>query len=209
MSKDQRAHPRIESAIEAKLLINGGQHGRATVRDLSAGGLAFNFDGTVDVGSKVVAHLAGGTRLEGAVARTFEGGFAIALAMSDDKRWRLEEKLAAAGQATEKLDALTLERRLATRVPGARQSVVCEIGGRRIEARVIDMSLTGVAIETDAALEPGEPVVIGKMRGVIARQDGKRYGVRFLKDAEDEESASPRDPIGEPARAETGATGGR
>lgn len=180
MSKEKRAHPRVNGEIAANILINNSENGVARVLDVSAGGIGFLFKGDVSMGDHVIAHLDGGTRLEGDVARVFDGGFAIALTMSEHKRRRLAEALdreRARGRALEKL---TLERRIAKRVTGMSQSVVCETADRRFPVRIVDMSLTGVAIETDEKLELDTLVVIGKMRGTIVRREGNLYGVHLL-----------------------------
>ncbi len=180
MSKEKRAHPRIDGEISANILINNTENGHARVLDVSAGGIGFLYKGAASLGDHIVAHLDGGTRLEGDVVRLFDGGFAIALSMSAHKRQRLAEALdreRARGRALEKL---TLERRIAKRVTGMSQSVVCETADRRFPVRIIDMSLTGVAIETEEKLELDALVVIGKMRGTIVRREGNRYGVHLM-----------------------------
>ncbi len=180
MGKERRAHPRIDGEIAANILINNEDNAVAQVLDVSAGGIGFLFKGSIALGDRVVAHLDGGTRLEGDVVRLFDGGFAITLAMSEHKRQRLAETLdreRARGRALEKL---TLERRIAKRVTAMSQSVVCETADRRFPVRIVDMSLTGVAIETEEKLDMDALVVIGKMRGTVIRREGNRYGVRLL-----------------------------
>ena len=184
MSKERREHPRVDGEIEARLLINNNANAVVEVQDVSAGGIAFHYDGSVAIGDHIVAHLDGGARFEGDVVRIFNGGFAITLAMSTHKRKRLAETLERARARGRAIDRLNLERRLATRVSAMRQSVICETADRRVPVRIIDMSLTGVAIETEELLEMDSLVVIGKMRGTVVRKDGNRYGVQFLS-AED------------------------
>ncbi len=180
VSKERRAHPRIDGEIAANILINNEENAVARVLDVSAGGIGFLFSGSVALGDSVVAHLDGGTRLEGDVVRLFDGGFAISLAMSEHKRQRLAETLDRERARGRSLDKLSLERRIAKRVKGMTQSVVCETANRRFPVRIVDMSLTGVAIETEEKLEMDALVVIGKMRGSVVRCEGNRYGVRLL-----------------------------
>lgn len=180
MSKEKRAHPRIDGEIAANILINNDENAVARVLDVSAGGIGFLFKGAISPGDHIVAHLDGGTRLEGDVVRIFEGGFAIALAMSDHKRQRLAETLDRERARGRALDRLTLERRIAKRVTGMSQSVVCETANRRFPVRIVDMSLTGVAIETEEKLDLDALVMVGKMRGTVIRREGNRYGVRLL-----------------------------
>lgn len=192
---ERRGYTRIDGDIRASILINQDRHAVATIRDLSASGLGFHFTERIELGDNIVAHVDGGARLEGDVVRLFDGGFAISLALSEHKRARLAETLKRAAVRGEALGQLTLERRLAARVTGMRQSVICETADRKIPARIIDMSLTGVAIEVDATIEMEAMVVIGKMRGVVVRREGKVYGVQFLAaGAHKDEAASARQP---------------
>ncbi len=179
MSKERRQHPRIDGEIEASILINNAINATVQVYDVSAGGIAFHYDGDIAMGDHIVARLDGGARLEGDVVRIFEGGFAIVLEMSEHKRKRLAQTLDRARARGRAIDRLNLERRLANRVSAMRQSVICETADRRVAVRIIDMSLTGVAIETEEALEMDALVVIGKMRGTIVRKEGNRYGIQF------------------------------
>ena len=179
MSKERRVHPRVDGEISANILINGEKNAVARVLDVSAGGVGFVFPDAIALGDHIVAHLDGGARLEGNVVRVFDSGFAILLAMSDHKRKRLAETLDRERARGRSMDKLTVERRIATRVAGMTQSVVCETADRRFPVRIVDMSLTGVAIETEEKLEMDDYVVIGKMRGAVVRCDGNRYGIRL------------------------------
>lgn len=180
MSKERRIHPRVDGEIAANILINNEINAVARVLDVSAGGIGFIFPEPINLGDHIIAHLAGGARLEGNVVRLFDGGFAILLAMSDHKRQRLAKTLDRERARGGALDKLSVERRIATRVAGMSQSVVCETADRRFPVRILDMSLTGIAIETDEKLEMDSYVVIGKMHGSVVRCDGNRYGVRLL-----------------------------
>lgn len=184
MSKEQRVHPRVDGEISANILINGERNAMARVFDVSAGGVGFGFPEEIEMGAHIVAHLNGGARLEGNVIRLFDGGFAISLVLSEHKRKRLAETLERERARGRAMDKLSVERRIATRVAGMTQSVICETAERRFPGRIVDMSLTGVAIETDETLRMDEYVLIGKMRGSVVRCDGNRYGIR-LAGAED------------------------
>lgn len=201
MSKERRQHPRIDGEIEASILINSKTNAIVQVQDVSAGGIAFHYDDPVVLGDHIIARLDGGARLEGDVVRIFDGGFAIALVMSEHKRKRLAETLDKAQARGRAIEKLNLERRLATRVAGMRQSVVCETADRRIAVRIVDMSLTGVAIETDECLEMDSLVVIGKMRGTVARKEGNRYGIQFLAAEEGFDAVGEGLAAAEPAAA--------
>ncbi|MEO1252268.1 MAG: PilZ domain-containing protein [Pseudomonadota bacterium] len=177
---ERRRHPRIPGEIRAGILINGETNTVATVRDLSASGLNFEYDGDIAMEDGVIAYLDGGARLEGKVVRLFDGGFAISLSLSEHKRKRLAETLDRARAGGRQMNQLALESRLGSRVSGMRQSVKCEVADKQFSARIVDLSLSGVAIETDERLALDAFIVIGRMRGTVVRKEGSVYGVQFL-----------------------------
>ena len=177
---ERRLHPRFGSDIRARILINKVQNATANVLDLSASGLRFQYGGVVDIGDDIVAHLEGGARLEGKVVRKFDYGFAILLELSEDKRRRLICSLEKARAEGEAMSRLTMERRFSARVAGITRTVICETADKKIHAEIVDMSLVGVAIKTDADLEIDSLICVGRTRGYIVRREGDIYGVKFL-----------------------------
>ena len=177
---ERRIYPRFESAIEAQMLINGEVHARGKSLNLSASGLAIECETEVEIGDTVIAHLHGGVRFEGVVSRIFDNGFAVRLNMSDAKRNRFARRLNELGASGEPIDKLGSERRGALRVQAQDAHVECECAEGPFEGRIIDMSLTGVALQTAYPLEKGALVVVGKMRGTVVRQTGTVYGVEFI-----------------------------
>ena len=61
--------------------------------DVSPSGIAFQSDVSVELGERIVAYLVHLGRLEGTVARTFAGGFAIRMRLPATKRAKLAEQL--------------------------------------------------------------------------------------------------------------------
>ena len=93
---DRREYPRLKARMPARLLINGEHSGQGTLFDLSAGGVGVLTDLAAEVGDHIVLHLDGGARLEGTVMRLLADGFGVQLTMSEAKRSRLIDALAAA-----------------------------------------------------------------------------------------------------------------
>jgi len=177
---ERREHPRIPGQIEAHMLIGGKRHARGQLLDLSAGGLRLACEAPVEIGERVIAHLNGGARFEGTVARLVDGGFAVKLEMTEAKRQRLAAHLDVLMRDDHSpLKTLASERRVSPRVAANHTAIRCECEDGAFGAKIIDMSLTGIAIETTHELDIGALVVVGKMRGVVARRDGDVYGVNF------------------------------
>lgn len=177
---ERRTHPRFDSDIRARILINKMQNASATVLDLSASGLRFHYNGLVDIGDEIVAHLEGGARLEGKVIRKFDYGFAINLELSENKRRRLAYSLEKAKAEGEAMSRLTMEKRFTSRVASIKRTVLCETEDHKFSAEIVDMSLAGVAIKTDAKLEIDSLICVGRMRGYVVRREENFYGIKFL-----------------------------
>ena len=173
---DVRAYPRVETQIGVRFLLNG-EPGEGVSPNISAGGIAVASDAEVAVGDSAIIHLNGSARLEGTVVRVFDGGFAVEFAMNDAKR----DRMMAAVDALEVLDApareLHLDRRISERVGVSNLETVCTTARGDVKCKLIDVSVYGVAFETNAPLRVGDRVRLGRSFGRVVRKDGAVYGV--------------------------------
>jgi hypothetical protein len=124
------------------------------------------------VGERVIAYLDHLGRIEGSITSLIEGGFEMAVAASARKR----DKMAAQLTWLANKDALDLpeDRRHERVVPDNRHSTVVLDDGRRYNCKIIDISLSGAAIELAVRPAMGTPVTLGRMRARVVRhfQDG-------------------------------------
>ncbi|MEM8934850.1 MAG: PilZ domain-containing protein [Pseudomonadota bacterium] len=178
--EEQRAFPRAKTRIRARLLVNQETPGDGAAVDLSAGGVAIESDLEVQMGDRVVLHFDGGTRLVGDVRRIFDGGFALELALSESKRDRLIQSLQPAIDSGRQIERLAVDRRITQRVKASRvESTFITEAGDEAPCRIVDVSLTGAAIESETELHVGAVISLGRTRGVVMRRDGNLYGVMF------------------------------
>jgi len=123
-------------------------------------------------GEKVIAYLDHIGRVEGSVIDPIEGGFVMDIAASPRKR----DKMAAQLTWLANKDVLDLpeDRRHERVVPDNRHSTVVLDDGRRYNCKIIDISLSGAAIELAVRPAMGTPVTLGRMRARVVRhfQDG-------------------------------------
>ena len=123
-------------------------------------------------GEKVIAYLDHIGRVEGAITESTEGGFVMDVAASPRKR----DKMAAQLTWLANKDILNLpeDRRHERVVPDNRHSTVVLDDGRRYNCKIIDISLSGAAIELAVRPAMGTPVTLGRMRARVIRhfQDG-------------------------------------
>ncbi len=124
------------------------------------------------VGERVIAYLDHLGRVEGTIMGLIEGGFETEIIASARKR----DKMAAQLTWLANKDALDLpeDRRHERVVPDNRPSTVVLDDGRRYNCKIIDISLSGAAIELAVRPAMGTPVTLGRMRARVVRhfQDG-------------------------------------
>jgi hypothetical protein len=148
------------------------------VRDISIGGVAVLTPSTVEPDERIVAYIDHVGGLEGTVARTFDGGFALKFAITPHKR----EKLAA--QLTWLLNRSVIggaeERRHERVAPNNRSSTLTLAEGIVVPCSVLDVSISGASIGTPARPQIGTEVVLGKLRGRVMRHHETGIGVQFI-----------------------------
>lgn len=123
-------------------------------------------------GEKVIAYLDQLGRVEGTIQESTDAGFVMDVAASSRKR----DKMAAQLTWLANKDILNLpeDRRHERVVPDNRHSTVVLDDGRRYNCKIIDISLSGAAIELAVRPAMGTPVTLGRMRARVVRhfQDG-------------------------------------
>lgn len=130
------------------------------------------------VGEKIIAYLDYIGRIEGTITSLIEGGFIMDLAASPRKR----DKMAAQLTWLANKDTLELpeDRRHERVVPDIRHSTVVLDDGRRYNCKIIDISLSGAAIELDVRPAMGTSVTLGRMRARVARHFQNGVAVEFI-----------------------------
>lgn len=175
---DRRRHKRVNVTLLGRFMRSNKQEYPCKLIDISVGGGAMMSPVVVDVDERIVAYFDHIGGIEGKVARSFEGGFAIRLSVTAHKR----EKLAA--QLTWLINRgthLAADDRLHKRnLPPNEQSSLQLDDGIVISCRVTDISVSGASIETQARPEIGREVTLGKLRARVTRHHASGIGVQFL-----------------------------
>ena len=129
------------------------------------------------VGEKVIAYVDHIGRIEGIIIALVDGGFLMEVAASPRKR----DKMAAQLTWLANKDVLNLpeDRRHERVVPDNRHSTVVLDDGRRYNCKIIDISLSGAAIELDVRPAMGTPVTLGRMRARVVRHFQNGVAVEF------------------------------
>lgn len=175
---DKRRYERFPLVLLGRFMRESKQEYPCKLANISVGGASIHSPVNLEVGERVVAyfdHLGG---LEGKVVRLFEGGFAIEFIATRHKK----EKLA--GQITwliNKNELSGIEERRHERVKVSDKFLNLKLDeGIAIECRVLDVSLSGAALETNARPPVGADVLLGKLRCRVIRHLENGIGLQFL-----------------------------
>ena len=175
---DRRRYQRYAITLLGRFMRENKQEYPCRLCNISVGGASVYSPVNLDVGERVIAYFDHIGGLEGTVVRLFKDGFAIDLIATRHKK----EKLAA--QITwliNKSEFSGIEERRHERVMVGGKFLTLKLDeGIAIECRVIDVSLSGAAIETNARPPIGAEVMLGKLRCRVIRHLGKGLGLQFL-----------------------------
>lgn len=175
---DRRRHKRVIITLLGRFMRANKLEYPCRLQDISVAGAAIHSPVAVEAGERIVAyfdHLGG---LEGPVSRLFEGGFAMQFTATQHKR----EKIAA--QLTWLLNRDLLasadERRHERIAPGNPVSSLKLAEGIVIPCRVLDVSISGASVGTEARPAIGAEVHLGKLRARVMRHHEAGIGVQFV-----------------------------
>ncbi len=131
-----------------------------------------------EAGEKIIAYLDHIGRIEGTIVELIDGGFAMDVVASARKRDKMAAQLT--WLANKDLLDLPEDRRHERVVPDIRHSSVVLDDGRRYNCKIIDISLSGAAIELAVRPAMGTPVTLGRMRARVVRHFADGVAVEFI-----------------------------
>lgn len=168
---------RVSVSILGRYMLADRREFPCQVLEMSPGDAVIIAPVTGIVGERVIAYLDHMGRIEGTILKQVEGGFVMDVAASPRKR----DKMAAQLTWLANKDVLNLpeDRRHERVVPDIRHSTVVLDDGRRYNCKIIDISLSGAAIELDVRPAMGTPVTLGRMRAKVVRHFQNGVGVEF------------------------------
>ena len=160
-------------------MLPGGQEYPCQTLDMSPGGMALIAAVVGELGDRVVCYLDHFGRLEGKIARHFEGGFALALSVPASKREKLADQLTwHANRSTLGVPEARLHHRIVPRKQGSTLTVG---DGRSHPVVVLDISMSGAAVSGVKDLNVGMLATLGRRPCRVARVIERGVGLEFLR----------------------------
>ncbi|SDA27530.1 PilZ domain-containing protein [Methylobacterium sp. UNC378MF] len=175
---DQRRHQRVRVAVLGRYMLADRREYPCQTVDMSPGGVRLTCAVPGAVGERVVLYLEHIGRIEGVIARICTDGFAVQLNATPRKRDKLASQLT--WLANREMLGLPEGRSHERLVPTSTAVILRLEGGREIKARIIDISMSGVAISCPVPLALGAAVTVGSTPGRLVRYFEGGFGVQFL-----------------------------
>lgn len=185
IAPDRRRHKRFKVSVNGRFMRADRTEHSCSLIDASPGGMAITSTQMVTAGERIIGQFDHLGSVVGTVSRIFPGGFAIALSVTAHKREKLAAQLTwlinrheLAGQSIERAhERFAIRQRVSTLKLD--DDIV-------IECKVLDVSLSGASVGTEARPPIGHLVVLGKQMARVMRYHDQGIGVQFLETQERE-----------------------
>jgi hypothetical protein len=174
---ERRYFQRVRVKIYGRFMLEDRTEHPCQVVDMSPGNALLRADRVGELGEKVIAYIDHIGRIEGVVTRIAQDGFAMTIIASERKKDKLAAQLTWLANKHE-LDLPEDRRheRVSLRNP---ISVLQLSDGRQYQCRIVDLSLSGAAVEIDVRPALGTLITLGTMRGRIVRHFEDGVAIEF------------------------------
>ncbi|MCR6499516.1 PilZ domain-containing protein [Shinella sp. CPCC 101442] len=174
---DQRSFQRVSVNLPGRLMLPNHDEYDCSVIDMSPGDASFICAARPRVGERIIAYVDHLGRIEGNVANLNDEGFAITLTATDRKREKLAAQLTWIANKHEL--GLPEDRRHNRLTPRNTRTEITLDDGRRYPCRIIDLSMSGAAVDIDVRPALGTPVQLGNMKGRVVRHFQEGVAIEF------------------------------
>jgi len=176
-SGEPRRFQRVKVSVLGRYMLADKREFPCQVIEMSPGDAIMIVPVAGTVGERVIAYIDHIGRIEGPVIEVIDGGFVVDIMASPRKR----DKMAAQLTWLANKDTLGLpeDREFERLVPDNRHSAIILDDGRRYDCKIIDISLSGAAIELAVRPAMGTPLTLGRMRARVIRHFENGVGVQF------------------------------
>lgn len=184
--EERRRYRRVSVDFKGRLFVPEEEREAAcTITDMSPGGAQVACEFMPAAQTSVVLYIDGFGRFEGVVARPpkgewSDGKFGVRFNCTALKRERVAEQLTLYLNSGV-LDPTTMRRH--DRTPTKGLARFTRANGEVVSCEVLDLSVSGVSLTTEARPPIGELVLIGQMAGRVARHHETGIGIEFVTQA--------------------------
>lgn len=176
---ERRRFQRVRVNLLGRYMLADRREFPCQVANMSPGGMALIAPVSGKPGERVIAYVDHVGRLEGAVARVFQNGFAMTISATARKRDKLAAQLT--WLANRHILGLPEDRRHGRITPRNPMGRLILSNGVNVACRVIDISQSGAAVATDQRPDIGAPITIGKTPGRVVRHLEDGIAIEFIR----------------------------
>ncbi len=176
-TSERRDFQRVNVKLYGRYMLEDRTEHPCQVIDMSPGNAQLLADYIGEPGEKVIAYIDHIGRVEGVLTRTDENGFGMTILASERKKDKLAAQLTWLANRHE-LD-LPEDRRHDRVAPKNPVTILALNDGRQYECRIVDLSLSGGAVEISVKPAIGTQVTLGTMRGQVVRHFEDGIAIEF------------------------------
>ena len=174
----ERQYSRVTISVQGRFMRADHSEHDCIVDTMSPFDAVISSGNRPEVGERIVAYLDYIGRVEGKVTEASMRSFTISINATDRKRDKLSAQLTWLANKHEL--GLPEDRRHERVAPSNPVSEIRLDDGRRYPCRIIDLSVSGAAIEIDVRPAFGTMVVLGNMRGRVVRHFQEGIAMEFM-----------------------------
>ncbi|WP_132956498.1 PilZ domain-containing protein [Rhizobium sp. BK251] len=178
MRPDQRTFQRVPINMQGRLMLANYEEYECTVVDMSPGDMYVTCLGRPRASERVVAYIDHLGRVEGQAIALDNRGFTMSINATDRKREKLAAQLTWLANKHEL--GLPEDRRHDRLTPRTTVSEITLEDGARYTCRIMDLSLSGAAVDVEVRPAIGTPLRLGNMRGRVVRHFVEGVAIEFL-----------------------------
>ena len=169
----------VQVEFGVRFMLDGGSEFEGQVTQMSPGSALLETQGRPALGERVIAYVDHIGRIEGVAWQIEDQGFGMTVEASQRKR----DKIAAQLTWFANRDELSLpeDRRHERLKPKKADNTLTLPDGRSYPCRIIDLSVSGAAVQIDVKPTRGTNVILGTMRGRVARHFDGGCAIEFTQ----------------------------
>lgn len=175
---DQRTFQRVPINMQGRLMLANYEEYECLVTEMSPGDLYVTCLGRPRAGERVIVYVDHLGRVEGNVAAVDGRGFSMSINATERKREKLAAQLTWLANKHEL--GLPEDRRHDRLTPRSTNSELTLEDGTQYVCRIMDLSLSGAAVDLEVRPAIGTAVRLGNMRGRIVRHFMEGVAIEFL-----------------------------
>jgi len=180
VAEERRRHQRVKVSLLGRYMLSNHREYPCQTVDISPGGVALIAPTVPDSGERIVAYFDHIGRVEGVMVREIDKGFAMTIVAPIRKRDKLAAQLTWLANRHEL--GLPEDRRHERLPPKTNRTTLTLEDGTSHACRVIDISLSGAAVNVEVKPPIGSPVTLGRTLARIVRHFEGGVAVEFTRE---------------------------